>query len=271
MGVMEVVLIILGMIIFVGSFLIPAGRKRDSEDAVQLSRDTIREMVGREVDDAKNKISDIVDETIHYAIEKTERSMDRLTNEKMLAVNEYSDTVLEQINKNHKEVVFMYDMLNDKHENLKSTVSEAVKTASQVKQTVQESEPEFVPITPPHVEVIYQPETDSEPDPEPEVIEPEKKKTPRRSRASKNEKDINTKDINAKDINEKDIKEAFHEEMVVPDIEVTLNATGKTGGRNSNERILELHKAGKSNMAIAKQLGLGIGEVKLVIDLFEGI
>ena len=40
---------------------------------------------------------------------------------------------------------------------------------------------------------------------------------------------------------------------------------------NSNDRILELHKAGKSNMAIARELGLGIGEVKLVIDLFEGM
>ena len=40
--------------------------------------------------------------------------------------------------------------------------------------------------------------------------------------------------------------------------------------RNKNEYILELKKAGKSNVAIAKELGLGIGEVKLVIDLFEG-
>ena len=39
---------------------------------------------------------------------------------------------------------------------------------------------------------------------------------------------------------------------------------------NNNEQILMLHKAGKSNMAIARELGLGIGEVKLVIDLFEG-
>ena len=54
------------------------------------------------------------------------------------------------------------------------------------------------------------------------------------------------------------------------EVEVTLNASEKAGGRNSNERILELHKKGKSNMAIAKELGLGIGEVKLVIDLFEG-
>ena len=57
----------------------------------------------------------------------------------------------------------------------------------------------------------------------------------------------------------------------VPKVEVDLNTAGKNNGRNSNERILQLHEAGKSNMAIAKELGLGIGEVKLVIDLFEGI
>lgn len=57
----------------------------------------------------------------------------------------------------------------------------------------------------------------------------------------------------------------------IPKVEVDLNGAGKNSGKNSNERILKLHEAGKSNMAIAKELGLGIGEVKLVIDLFEGI
>ena len=33
----------------------------------------------------------------------------------------------------------------------------------------------------------------------------------------------------------------------------------------------KIDEAGKSNMAIGKELGLGIGEVKLVIDLFEGL
>ena len=46
---------------------------------------------------------------------------------------------------------------------------------------------------------------------------------------------------------------------------------GQENISNSNEHILQLHKEGKSNMAIAKELGLGIGEVKLVIDLFEGM
>jgi DNA-binding NarL/FixJ family response regulator len=39
--------------------------------------------------------------------------------------------------------------------------------------------------------------------------------------------------------------------------------------KNRNDEILELHKQGKSNVAIARQLGLGVGEVKLVIDLYK--
>ena len=40
------------------------------------------------------------------------------------------------------------------------------------------------------------------------------------------------------------------------------------GRKNSNEMIRKLHSEGKSNMQIARELGLGVGEVKLVIDLF---
>jgi len=40
-------------------------------------------------------------------------------------------------------------------------------------------------------------------------------------------------------------------------------------GQNNNEKILEMHRQGKSTVAIAKELGLGVGEVKLVIDLYK--
>lgn len=39
---------------------------------------------------------------------------------------------------------------------------------------------------------------------------------------------------------------------------------------NHNERILALHQQGLSNVEIARELGLGLGEVKLVIGLFKG-
>ena len=50
-----------------------------------------------------------------------------------------------------------------------------------------------------------------------------------------------------------------------------INFTQETDvqGRNYNDRVLELYKSGKSNVAIARELNLGVGEVKLVIDLYK--
>ena len=276
MNITELILLIFGGIVFTVSFFLPSGGKKEKDGISKADEEEIKEIIGREVEEAKTQISDIVDETITYSMEKTERSMERLTNEKIMAVNEYSDTVLEQINKNHKEAVFLYDMLNDKHENLKSTVSEAVKTASEVKQTVKDAEvtareakeqaveikeqipapvpeKEFVPIQAPRGEV-----TDGSATAEIEK-EPEKPKR-KTTRKVKPEASASKEEAVDPEKTEKASK-----------VDLSMAAPGKTGGRNSNERILELHKAGKSNMAIAKELGLGIGEVKLVIDLFEGI
>ena len=38
---------------------------------------------------------------------------------------------------------------------------------------------------------------------------------------------------------------------------------------NRNEAILALHRLGNSDVQIAKELGLGVGEVRLVIELFK--
>ena len=289
MGIMEIVLIVLGVIVFVGSFLLPAGKKTDLESSSQMSEELIHEMVEKEMEGAKTQIGDIVDETIIYAMEKTERSMDRLTNEKMLAVNEYSDTVLEEINKNHKEVVFLYDMLNDKHENLKSTVSEAAKMAGEVKQTVKDAEilakevessvtkemeiqatevkpsevsqpePEFIPIKAEKVELIY---------PMPEREDMQSSPVTQETGETRIVEPLKTVAQPSGQMAEDKGKDANPVSATASEVEVTLDADGK---RNNNDRILEMHNAGRSNMAIAKELGLGIGEVKLVIDLFEGL
>ena len=53
---------------------------------------------------------------------------------------------------------------------------------------------------------------------------------------------------------------------------VNLSFANTAGdGKSNKEKILALYKEGKSNVAIAKELGLGIGEVKLIIDLFKGV
>ena len=119
MSAMELVLIIMGVVIFLLGYLLPGSKKKPDEEVQMIGEDEVRKMIAGEIESARDKISDIVDETINYSIEKTERALERVTNEKIMAVNEYSDTVLEEINKYHKEVVFLYDMLNDKHDNLR--------------------------------------------------------------------------------------------------------------------------------------------------------
>ncbi|MGN1179849.1 MAG: DUF6115 domain-containing protein [Suilimivivens sp.] len=286
MGITELILLIFGGVVFTVSFFLPSGRKDNGDGNVQVDEEQIKEIIDREVAQAREQISDIVDETITYSMEKTERSMERLTNEKIMAMNEYSDTVLEQINKNHKEAVFLYDMLNDKHENLKNTVSEAVKTATEVKQTVKDAEitareakeakevreekvekevkeeKEFTPIQAKRVEVIVSPE---EMEAAKEQIKPRKKTVRKPKTETAEEADGTTEATETKKAEKEEKAEKASR------VDLSMAAPVKQGGRNSNERILELHKAGKSNMAIAKELGLGIGEVKLVIDLFEGI
>ena len=85
-----------------------------------------------EMQTVRSQMQDKMYETSEDALEKAERSLERLTNEKIMAVSEYSDTVLQEIHKNHEEAMFLYDMLNNKHANIKDTVSKmdkAVKAA----------------------------------------------------------------------------------------------------------------------------------------------
>ena len=214
MGAMEIILLIAGAIIFVLSFLIPTGKKADVGTKEMVKKE-VKHVVEKEMDEVKERIEDIVDETVDYAVEKTERSLERVSNEKIMAVNEYSDTVLEDINKNHQEVMFLYDMLNDKHENIKSTVSQIEKNVKEAEAAGGQS---------------YTQEPSSDKDDKADMAE-ESPKEPQKE-----------------------------------DISFTDNSAGKD---NKNERILELHHAGKSNVEIAKELELGVGEVKLVIDLFK--
>lgn len=316
MGVMEVVLICLGIIVFIISFLLPAGKNGGGQENVKIDDEEIHKILEKEVAGVRTQISEIADETITYSMEKTERSLDRITNEKMIAINEYSDTVLSEINKNHKEVVFLYDMLNDKHENLVSTVSEASKTASEIKQTVQDAEvtakeaqekvrevresvDEAVSFARTRIGEIKEAAGEGNiPAPNYGQKEDESGFRPIIAQkveetgqafagtasgsesAEKDDADISGDDAQKKRARKprtlrRETEEAgegrrFAQAGEVPDIAMTIPAEGENG-KNSNERILELHRAGKSNMAIARELGLGIGEVKLVIDLFERV
>ena len=251
MNTTELILLITGALVFTISFLLPTGKKEKKEEGaeVRIPEEELREKIEGEVREAQQKITDIVEETVKYSMEKTERVMEKTSNEKIMAINEFSNTVLEQIGKNHKEAVFLYDMLNDKHDKLKNTVSEAMTVEGKLKEELEQAK--FSPIQAERITVLSDPTAESEAG---AAKEPARKRKPSPAK-TKAEEAVQSE-------NQADRKETAKH------VDVSMAAAGKNGSRNNNEKIRELHKAGKSNMAIAKELGLGIGEVKLVLDLF---
>lgn len=333
MTTLEILLLILGAVIFIASFIVPESKSELDAADKQLTQEKLQELLQGEMKNVRSQVADAVDETVHYSMEKTERGLERLTNEKMTAVSEYAQTVLEDIHKNHEEVMFLYDMLNDKHENLKETATEVSMAVKEASARVSEldaaraAEPEIDPDQPiepvmedartgePIVEETFEPislsgieklkrredslhemdkaaesvvkkaiaqspvipkekkaapaeEKDEKPS-EPAVkteektaAEPAKKEKPVKPAESKPKKTAAKAKTKAK-------TEAKTEAKTPESGDIALSLQPITDSSNKNERVLALHKQGKSNVAIAKELGLGVGEVKLIIDLFK--
>lgn len=267
MSMAQIVLLIIGLILFIASFVIPEKKQELSPQLKEEAEREARRLVEEAVDSARENLQDSTDETVRYAIEKTERALERVTNEKVMSISEYAETVIEDINKNHNQVLFLYDMLNDKQETIKKSVSEAEgkvkKIEHKLEQTAQQEEkkPEALKA-------------------EPEKTEPKKTRTRRKAESKPAEAKASNESFEILTVeqltaqNDKVIGEAKAEKPLKQASNVDmpfLNPEGNDNNGNSNEQILKLHREGKSNVAIAKQLGLGIGEVKIVIDLFEGM
>lgn len=254
MTVMEITLLILGVVIFALSFILPELRIGKGDDTGKKSEAQIKQAIEQEMEHVKERIDEVMDETIEYTIEKTERSLAKVSNEKIMAVNEYSDTVLEEINKNHKEVMFLYDMLSDKQIDLKNTVRKVEATKDEAVAAIQEAT--VMEAVPAAVESVQSQKPFVQ-------MMPEKV-----AQSTGGDTDIPRKEVVPQPIFSNFTDEL--ERIQVSETEEDKTAP-KQNGKNNNQRILELHKEGKTNVAIAKELGLGLGEVKLVIDLFEGV
>ena len=83
MEMMEIILLIAGGVIFVLSFFIP-DRKGASEGLGRSAEEEVRELVRREVESLRGHVDEVVEESISDAMEKAERTLERLCNEKIM-------------------------------------------------------------------------------------------------------------------------------------------------------------------------------------------
>lgn len=272
---LEIALLTIGLIVIVASFVFSS---KSDGDTIHNVKDVT--FTDKQKEDIKKQIMDILDEQIENVKEQTEISLDKLSNQKMLEMNEYLDTILQEINRNHNEVMFLYDMLNEKKKEINNTVRDMNVTKKEIEKSK----------TVPKKQTVIDSIKDMSEDTGGFMASEELLR--------EEQKDVDTrkKDI----LNQLDAVVEAVSDDVSADLEAVekkpkkRTSTGRTAAKrmketvkketlrednrdpkafetgNNNEKILQLSKEGKSNVEIAKELGLGIGEVKLVIDLFKG-
>ena len=249
MTVIEIVLLIVGMIFILASFwvtekLSPEELRHISE----LSKEEMGVMLEHELEKSKQRVVDIVENTIDDSKDRTERALEKQTNEKIMAINDFSDTVIEKINKTHNEIMFLYSMLNDKHTELTDFTSGLTQQLQDLKS--QEEEMTNYYLSQMKTQMPQPPKPVEQPAATTAVktsFQEVQSETSVSEEAAPSEQSDHTAVRSTEDTN------AQAEEEV-----------------NVKDEILRLYEEGRVSVAIAKKLGLGVGEVRLILGLYKG-
>ncbi len=247
-----VILIVVAVLLLIGSCFLPA---KDSE-ATAVDYDEIvrrlakRELTPEEQERLRQTVDGIISEKREEAILKTDDYLSQVANEKIMSVDEFSKQILERLDKNNSDVMFLYNMVTETKEELKSEIANAKKTEESLRSAA---------------EAYREVQTEAAEAVLTKSLHTEKRET-------KKETAEKTKQTRAK--TEKKAQEAKTPLPPVEDISGLLAATVREIEEDEishdmpKEQILELHKKGKSIREISRELGMGQGEVKLVIDLY---
>ena len=285
------VMIIIGIILILASFFVSEKltRKEDVFNVDLLTVDDNYEFSERELRVIRRKIEDVIAEQAKDILYETNDSLSNMANEKTMALGDYAVAVCDEIEKNHKEVMFLYSMLEDKQKEIMNTVKTVDETSRNLKEMISELKKErrldeTLKEPMPKMSAIDQLTNLTRMKKEAEQLqmtgnvqvaeeipEEEKPEVPVRQTASAKVQEyaevIEEPETESTDMESEDIfAEVDQTEL---DFEDELEEEFQEN-ENSNDIILEMYKNGNSIIDIAKQLGLGVGEVKLVIDLYRG-
>ena len=227
MSGLEICLIVIGLICVVCSFIFSEHlASGDIKDGLSVDKNMVsvtEEIVKRQVE---AEVANIIDDKV----EQMEIRVDKITTQKIMALGDYYEDINRKINESHDEVMFLYNMLNDKEETLKNTVRDIEAVKVSVKNMNTKSK------------------------------DAEKSKMPLSSEnKSASQTDNGVTGVYGNNT-KKTVSNASSEEK---------NKEKNTNMGNNNQKILDMHAQGKTIIEIAKELGLGVGEVRLVVDLFN--
>ena len=113
----DIVLLLIGAVLVVLSFLfaekLSMGQNKNTNNQMDL------EAISSSIEVLKREIEEYLERAKEATIDSVNDNLCHLSNEKIMSVSEYADMVLDRIDKNHSEVVFLYGMLTDKEKEIK--------------------------------------------------------------------------------------------------------------------------------------------------------
>ncbi len=232
MSPIEIALIITGIIVIIISCTLVDRSQKLQKQIIGKSISSMEEALTE--DDRKylmEQVRGLMSQVQEEAIYHTDDTLSKLSNEKIMAVNEFSEQVVEKIKRNHEEVVFLYNMLNDKEKEIKATVREIDASKIKIQGMVGSG------------------------------AEEDRLQSAREAKIQAAERVLN----------EAQAAQSDRAKNTAAPVQASKESGAmRELGSNNNAKILELYSQGKSVMEISKLLNLGQGEVKLVIDLFKG-
>lgn len=224
---LQISLLVIGIVFLVGSFFVSEKlSSSDVQEIQKLGEKEIKVLLEKEMKAAESKLEEMAKDKIDEKIEFFAVETDKELNNKIMSISEYSDTVLDSMNKSHNEIMFMYEMLNEKQQKVTDLTKELGLMQSAVTQMEASIDDKIE-----QVEAMSQKAVELE---MPENI----------------------------GVSEDD--SSLQDEFEV------YNENEHAGEGNRNDEIIKLYNEGLSEIEIAKQMGKGLGEVKLVLGLFNG-
>lgn len=263
----EIGFLIAGLACLVASFFI--SEKLSSSDLSELQKLSDKEIhiiIDKQLKEAEEQIASMIESRAQLAEEIIEARTDRQTNEKILSIEEYANPVLNSINESHEQVMFMYKMLVEKQDKITELTATIQKLETNLRMIKDNIEKQYAnQLNEIEQTTLQEEKTKTEAKKENAVEEAEIDKEQTKNLAKADEKASGGK--KKKSTASKKTKEsAKKEDSMEKALEKEI---AKSGVENQNEKILQMYKEGATEIEIAKALGKGIGEIKLVLGLFR--
>ncbi len=193
-----------------------------------------------------------------------------------MGLSEYSDQILDKMEKNHSETVFLYDMLNEKEKEIKELVhdidvlkadirDELAKEYQEHRKRLEEADSTAQPL----YGISANPSNTGTDDTVQESIisMPGLEAEEYGNDVNSSIYDVEIARIEEQEIREKSLRRLYGN-MGISDTEAAVIEAGIDHVDHSDE-IISLYKKGRSVLEISKMLDIGQGEVKFVIDMFK--